>query len=96
MSSHDLDSQIADAREELMQDDAVTMADYARQALSFRCEQMATQFVAAMVSTIRCDAEYHRYRLLAERSGCKDVAEWFARQAVGQAYALINELEKHR
>lgn len=53
----------------------------------------AAKNCAAMVSTIRTDADYQRYRDLAAEFGLESVGEWFASESVKQADALIAALE---
>lgn len=55
--------------------------------------ELAGQCAAAMVGTIRDDDDYARLVYLADEVGLK-VSGWIARDAVKQADAILEELER--
>lgn len=57
---------------------------------------IATKCCAAMVGTIRNDGDYTRLCHIAQAHDLDKVSQFFAREAVKQADALIAELERDK
>ena len=58
-------------------------------------DYFAAKCITAMVNTIRTDADYMRYRVLAKECDMESVGEWFAHEAYKQADAMLTAREVH-